>query len=469
MQRGVVIESDVPARLDALPWARFHTLVIVALGITWILDGLEVTLAGAVSGALKASPALRLTDPQVGLGASAYLAGAVMGAFFFGWLTDLFGRKRLFFITLGVYLAGTAASAFSVDFATFALARFITGAGIGGEYAAINSAIDELLPARVRGRCDLAINGSYWFGTALGAASTLVLLDPALVPHDAGWRLCFGLGAMLGGSVLLVRRHVPESPRWLLLHGHVEQAERVIGEIEREVARDGPLPPSRPPSPLEVKGAVTFSWIARVLLRNHLRRSILGFSLMVAQAFAYNAVFFTYALVLSRFYGVPGDKVGLYVLPFAVGNLLGPLLLGHLFDTVGRRTMIALTYAIAGVLLAATGWAFAHGLLTAATQTVLWTCVFFVASAAASSAYLTVSELFPVELRGMAIAFFYAAGTAAGGLAAPALFGALIQTGSRARVFDGYLIGAALMIAAALVDAVLGVAAEGRSLEELNS
>ena len=466
---GTVIETDIPARLDRLPWSAWHWRVVVALGITWILDGIEVTIVGSLASVLGEPGTLGLSEREIGAAASAYLFGAIAGALFFGRLTDLLGRKRLFLVTLAVYLGATVATAASWGFVSFAFFRALTGAGIGGEYAAINSAIDELLPARVRGRCDLAINGSYWLGTAMGAASTLVLLDPRLVPHDIGWRLCFGLGALLGGAVLLVRRHVPESPRWLLLHGFVEEASRVVTDIEQEVSKHAALPPPKPPSPLEVKGAVGFAWIARVLLQKHRRRSVLGFSLMVAQAFAYNAIFFTYALVLSRFYGVPGDRVGLYILPFALGNLLGPLMLGALFDTVGRRAMIAGTYAVAGLLLAGTGYLFEQGLLTAATQTALWTLVFFFASAAASSAYLTVSELFPVELRGMAIALFYAVGTAAGGLAAPALFGALIQTGSRMRVFEGYLIGAALMVAAALVAAAIGVAAEGRSLEDLSA
>ena len=463
------LSTDLPARLDRLPWSPWHLRVVAALGITWILDGLEVTLVGSVAGVLAERDTLHLSEGQVGMAASAYLLGAIVGALVFGRLTDTLGRKKLFLVTLGVYTGATLLTATAWGFASFALFRAITGAGIGGEYAAINSAIDELMPARLRGRTDLAINSTYWAGTALGAASTLLLLGPHVLPHALGWRVCFGIGGLLGFSVLLVRRHVPESPRWMLLHGRVREAESVVAAIEDSVARaiHGGLPPPRPPQPLQVKGTVGFGFVARVLLRHHLRRTVLGLSLMVAQAFAYNAVFFTYALILGRFYGVPSDRVGLYLLPFAAGNLLGPLVLGRFFDTVGRRPMIAITYGLSGVLLVATGYAFAQGWLTATTQTVLWCLVFFVASAAASSAYLTVSELFPVELRGLAIAIFFAVGTAAGGLVAPALFGALIQTGDRAQLFEGYAVGGTLMVLAAVVAALLGVAAEGKSLEAL--
>jgi MFS family permease len=465
---GTRFTTDLTARLDRLPWSAWHWRVVIALGITWILDGLEVTVVGAVSSVLAEPGALGLSERQIGLAGSAYLAGAILGALYFGRLTDRLGRKRLFLVTLGIYLVAALLTALSWNFWSFAIFRALTGAAIGGEYAAINSAIDELLPARVRGRCDLAINGSYWGGTILGALASLVLLDPHLLSHALGWRLCFGLGVLLGGAILLVRRHVPESPRWLLLHGRVAEAEQVVRAIEAEVARHaGQLPPAGGQATLTVKGTVTFRQIARTLFVHHRGRSLLGLTLMVAQAFAYNAIFFTYALVLTRFYAVPSGRAGLYLLPFAVGNLLGPFLLGRLFDTLGRRAMISSTYGLSGLLLALTGWLFFRGALTAVTQTLLWSAVFFVASAAASSAYLTVSELFPVELRGMAIALFYAIGTACGGLAAPALFGALIESGSRAQVFGGYAVGAALMLLAAGVALVLGVAAEGRSLESL--
>jgi MFS family permease len=464
---GTSFTSDLPARLDRLPWSSWHWRVVIALGITWVLDGLEVTLVGSVASVLGERGTLGLTEGQIGSAASAYLAGAIGGALLFGRLTDRLGRKRLFLVTLAVYLVATLLTAMSWSFFSFALFRALTGAGIGGEYAAINSAIDELIPAKYRGRVDLAINGTYWLGAALGAASTLVLLDPHVVSHAIGWRLAFGLGASLGLAIVLVRRHVPESPRWLLLHGRVEEAERVVESIEHQVAAGKPLPPPGPPSTLVARGTVSFADIARVLCVEHPRRTALGLTLMVAQAFAYNAIFFTYALVLSRFYGVPSGDVGLYLLPFAAGNLVGPIALGPLFDTVGRRRMIAATYATAGLLLALTGYGFVQGWLTAQTQTALWCLVFFVASAAASAAYLSVSELFPVELRGMAIALFYAVGTAVGGLGAPALFGALIESGSRRNVFAGYLVGAALMVLAAIVAAWLGVNAERKSLEEI--
>ena len=464
--REVVVETRVPARLDALPWGRFHTLVVVALGITWILDGLEVTLAGAVSSALTASPVLRLTEAQVGFSASAYLAGAVLGALGFGWLTDRWGRRRLFFVTLALYVAATAASALAPDFALFALFRFLTGAGIGGEYAAINSAIQELIPARYRGRTDLGINGSFWVGAGLGAVGSSVLLAPGLLPPDMGWRVAFGIGAGLGLCILLLRRFLPESPRWLLLHGRVDEAERIVERIEQRV--DGPRSPEGPPIRLRVRTRTThFTDLARTLFRHYPRRAVLGLVLMIAQAFCYNAIFFTYALVLDRFYAVPASDVGFYLLPFAAGNFLGALLLGPLFDTWGRRPMIALTYGIAGALLAVTALLFVQGLLTAVTQTVLWSIVFFFASAAASSAYLTVSESFPLEVRALAIALFYALGTGIGGVAAPWLFGALIGTGSPVAIAGGYALGAALMLAAAVVALWLGIAAERRALEDV--
>ena len=460
-------ETDIPARLDRLAWCRFHTLVLVALGITWVLDGLEVTLVGALAGALEASPSLHLTATEVGLAASAYLTGAVGGALFFGWLTDRLGRKRLFTVTLGVYLAATAASALSPDFATFAVMRFFTGAGIGGEYTAINSAIQELIPARYRGRTDLVVNGSFWLGAALGAIGAVVLLEPGLLPPDIGWRAALAIGAVLGVPILYLRRFVPESPRWLMLHGRLDEAERVLAGIECDapgVADASALKRLR----LRVRERSTnLVDLARSLFRLYPRRAVLGLVLMTAQAFFYNAIFFTYALVLGRFFGIAADRVGLYILPFAAGNFLGPLLLGRWFDTIGRRAMIAATYAISGVLLLASAILFVQGALTATTMTIAWSIVFFFASAAASSAYLTVSESFPLEVRALAIAVFYALGTALGGVAAPSLFGALIGTGDPRAIAGGYAFGAALMIAAAGVELWLGVAAERRALEDV--
>ena len=419
-----------------------------------------------MSSALTASPALRLTEAQVGLSASAYLVGAVLGALGFGWLTDLLGRKKLFFVTLGVYVAATAATAAAPDFTWFALFRFLTGAGIGGEYAAINSAIQELVPARYRGRTDIAINGSFWVGAAFGAVGSSVLLAPGLLAPDVGWRAAFGIGAALGLGILFLRRLLPESPRWLLLHGRIDEAERITDAIEHAVR--GPRAIEGAAIRLRMRGRPTsFVDLGVSLFRQHPRRATLGLVLMIAQAFCYNAIFFTYALVLDRFYGVPASHVGLYLLPFAVGNFLGAVVLGPLFDTWGRRPMIASTYAIAGVLLALTAVLFVQGVLGAITQTILWSIVFFFASAAASSAYLTVSESFPVEVRALAIALFYALGTGIGGVGAPWLFGILIGTGSPVAIAGGYLLGAVLMIIAAGVALKLGVAAERRSLEDV--
>jgi MFS family permease len=463
------IHTDVPARLDRLPWSRFHRLVVVALGITWILDGLEVTLAGSVAAALQTSPRLQLTAEQVGLTGSAYLAGAVLGALFFGHLTDRLGRKRLFNVTLGVYLVATALTAFSWDFWSFLLFRFLTGAGIGGEYSAINSAIQELIPARLRGRIDLAINGSFWLGAAGGALLSVYLLDPQVLGPDMGWRVAFGSGAVLGLVILYLRRFLPESPRWLMLHGRPGEAARVVGDIEaRVVASEGvALAPVTKRLALGDTHRPTMLSVARTLLKDYPGRTTLGLVLMAAQAFVYNAIFFTYALVLTRFYGIEADKVGLYILPFAAGNFLGPLLLGPLFDSIGRKTMIFATYGLSGVLLAATGWLFAEGLLTATSQTAMWSVVFFFASAAASAAYLTVGECFPLEIRALTIALFYAFGTLLGGVGGPWLFGVLIASESPNEIVTGYMLGAVLMIAAALVTLRLGVKAECRPLEEV--
>jgi MFS family permease len=441
--------------------------VVAALGITWILDGLEVTLAGSVAGALKQSPTLNFSNTDVGLASSAYLAGAVLGAVFFGWLTDRLGRKKLFFITLTVYLLATAATAFSWNLWSFVLFRFLTGAGIGGEYTAINSTIQELVPARVRGWTDLVINGSFWIGAAIGAAGSIVLLDPALLPADIGWRAAFAIGAGLSIVIFFMRLWLPESPRWLATHGRAEEAQAIVAGIEDGLRRrgheldPGPLPTIR----LRARTHTPLTEVAKTLLRSQRQRTLVGLSLMASQAFFYNAIFFTYALVLTDFYGIAAEAIGWYILPFAAGNFLGPLLLGRLFDTIGRRPMITLTYALSGVLLAATGYIFSMDLVSAATLTVCWSVIFFFASAAASSAYLTVSETFPLEIRALAIAFFYALGTGIGGVIGPWPFGVLIETGSRTSVFGGYLLGAILMLGAAIVAALWGVAAERKALE----
>src|SRR5881275_453043 len=469
MTNGETIESYVPARLDRLPWSSWHWLIVVSLGATWILDGLEVTLAGALGGILTLPQTLGLTPARVGASATCYLAGAVLGALLFGYGTDRFGRKKLFFITVAVYLIGTALSAFSWNFWSYAFFRALTGAGIGGEYAAINSAIDELIPARVRGRVDLIINGSYWVGAALGAAATLVLLDPRRIPIWLGWRFAFGIGATLGLIVIFFRRWIPESPRWLMIHGRNAEAEAIVDEVERQFVSDPETLPAHdsPPTRIHTRTHTPWPEIWNAVVYQHRHRSFLGFVLMLTQAFFYNAIFFTYALVLIRFYGVPEQSVGAYLLPFALGNVLGPIVLGHFFDTIGRKKMIAATYGLSGILLALAGWLFHAGLLTAQTQTLAWTIIFFVASAAASSAYLTVSEIFPLEIRAFAIAIFYAVGTLAGGVGAPILFGWIIGTGSRDALFIGYLVAAVLMIFGAAVEAWIGVPAERRSLEHV--
>jgi MFS family permease len=463
------VETSIPGRLDRLRWGRFHTLIVLALGITWVLDGLEVTVAGAVAGALKESPVLQLSNAEVGLASSFYLAGAVIGALLFGWLTDRLGRKRLFVITLGVYLVATAATAFSWNFWSFALFRFFTGAGIGGEYTAIASAIQEFIPARYRGHTDLAINGSFWLGAGAGAAGSIILLDPDFLPPDIGWRAAFFIGSVLGLGIVIMRRWIPESPRWLMTHGRADEAHSILDKIEDHHRSHGHHVPDgeEPAIHIQTRSHTRLREVWHALFDLHRQRTLVGLTLMASQAFFYNAIFFTYALVLTDFYGIEASQVGWYLLPFAAGNFLGPLLLGRLFDTVGRRPMIAGTYAISGLLLALTGALFAAGILSAAWQTFAWTVIFFFGSAAASSAYLTVSETFPLEVRALAIAFFYAVGTGIGGVSAPFLFGALIDTGSRFSLFGGYLFGAALMLAAALVVARYGVDAERKALESV--
>jgi MFS family permease len=468
-----IVETDIPSRLDRLPWNGFHTRVVLALGITWILDGLEVTLAGALSGALKDSPTLQFTNFDVGLANSAYLAGAVLGALGFGWLTDRIGRKRLFFITLALYLTATAATALSWNVASYALFRFLTGAGIGGEYTAINSTIQELVPARYRGWTDLVINGSFWIGAAIGAASAIVLLDPHLIGPDLGWRLAYLTGACLGLVVVVMRMWIPESPRWLMIHGRPDQARAIVEDIERSVTGKvqeklgDPGQESLSKIKLKMRDHTPLREVAHTLFTVYRQRSLVGLALMIAQAFFYNAIFFTFALVLTEFYGIASSQVGWYILPFAAGNFLGPLLLGRLFDTVGRRVMITLTYGVSGILLALSGYLFSIGVLSAQTQTIAWMVIFFVASPAASAAYLTVSETFPLEVRALAIALFYAVGTGIGGVAGPALFGALVDTGSRGSVFAGYLFGAGLMIAAAVIAWRYCIAAERQPLESV--
>jgi MFS family permease len=463
------IETNIPARLDRLPWARWHWLVVVGLGTVWILDGLEVTIVGSIASRLtEKGSGLELDPSQIGQAAAVYVAGACVGALFFGYLTDRLGRKKLFMVTLLLYLAATVATAFSMNAMWFFACRFLTGAGIGGEYAAINSAIDELIPARVRGRVDLAINGSYWLGTAGGAALSVLLLNENIFAKDVGWRLAFGLGAVFGLAILLVRRNVPESPRWLFIHGKEQKAERVVTDIEEQVEQDTGDTLSEEDEYLKVRQRKTigFGTIAKTAWELYPKRLVLGMSLFIGQAFLYNAVFFTQALVLTTFLGVGDGSVGWYIVPLAIGNFLGPLLLGPLFDTVGRRVMITLTYIASGLFLILTGVLFNNGTLDATTLTLAWCVVFFFASAGTSAAYLTVSEIFPMETRAMAIAFFYAIGTGIGGIVGPLLFGKFIDAG-KDMVAVGYYIGAGLMIAAGIVEIFLGVEAAQRSLEDV--
>lgn len=441
---------------------------MTALGITWILDGLEVTIAGSVAGALRESPVLQFSASDVGLANSAYLVGAVTGALFFGWLTDRWGRKRLFSITLGLYLVATAATAFTWDLPSFMLMRFLTGAGIGGEYSAINSAIQELIPARRRGWTDLVINGSFWIGAAMASGASILLLDPRVIEPELGWRIAFFGGAVIGLVILWLRRFIPESPRWLATHHRAEEAERVIEAIEARVVAEGHHVPDYPPVEAHVtpRHSTSMSEVFVTLFRTYPKRTFYCLVLMAAQAFFYNAIFFTYAMMLTDFYAVPSSDVGYYILPFAAGNVLGPFLLGRLFDSWGRRPMIILTYGISGILLAGTGFAFEAGQLTATTQTLCWSVTFFFASAAASAAYLTAAENFPLEMRALAIAIFYALGTLLGAVA-PWVFGLLIESGSRSQVLLGYLFGASLMLIASIVTMIYGVAAERKPLEEV--
>ena len=467
---GTIVDTDISARLDRLPWGRFHVLVIVALGITWVLDGLEVTLAGSLVGALR-QPPMSFSEFDVGLAASSYLVGAVLGALGFGWLTDRIGRKKLFFITLFLYLAATAATGLSWNIWSFCIFRFLTGAGIGGEYTAINSTIQELVPARVRGWTDLVINGSFWIGAALGSFLSIALLRPEWIDPTYGWRIAFFVGGSIGLVILLLRSWIPESPRWLVTHGYVAEADRVVSGIEKRFTESGiELPPVDPGKSYKIRtrDRTPLAQVADAMFVSSRKQTLVGLTLMIAQAFFYNALFFTYALVLERFYEVPGGHVGWYLLPFALGSFLGPVLLGRLFDTVGRRPMIAATYGISALLLAGAGYLFKIGLFGPVEQTAVWMVVFFFASAAASSAYLTVAETFPLEIRALAIAAFYAIGTGIGGVSGPLLFGTLVETGSRDWVFGGYLLGATLMGLAAIVGGIWGTAAEGKSLEEVS-
>ena len=464
---GIPITTAIPQRLDRLPWSRWHWRIVGALGVTWLLDGLEVSIVAALGPMLTHPDTLQLTHSEVGLTASAYLAGSVAGALLFSYLTDRQGRKKWFMITLALYLTATVLTALSWDLMSFMVFRFLTGAGIGGEYAAINSAIDELIPARNRGHTDLAINGTWWLGSAAGALLTLLLLNPAIFPESVGWRLCFVFGAVLGVAIIIVRRVIPESPRWLMTHGRVREAEVIVSQIEQQVVQDRGTALREPHGTIAVhpRPHATIMTVARELFQSYPRRTVLGIGLMVTQSFMYNAISFTYPLLLTKYYAVTSSDVGLYLLPFAAGNFLGPLLLGRLFDTVGRKVMISFTYGIAGVLLAVTGYLIWMNALTLSTQMLLWSLMFFFASAGASAAYLTVSEIFPMEIRAMAIAFFFIVAHGAG-IAAPWLYGMMIET-SAASVFYGYLLGGGMMLLGAVLELWLGVKAERQPLEHL--
>ena len=466
-----VVYSNVPSRLDRLPWSSFHWTVVFVLGITWILDGLEVTFGSAISTTLQSKESLGFSATDIGALGSFYVSGAVIGALVFGYLTDKFGRKSLFYLTLLIYLAGITLSGFAWNLWSFCMFRFLTGAGIGGEYSAINSAIDELIPARVRGQVDLMINGSYWLGAILSSLLTLILLDPKFFPIDLGWRIGFLAGAVLTCIVLFFRRTFPESPRWLLTQGRQQEAEQIVSQIEFSIESKHKLKLDRSnlrTIPIHVRTPPPFLTVVRILFTQHTRKAMVSLALIASQAFMYNAIFFTYGLVLTTFYGVSNEQTGIYLLPFAIGNFLGPFTLGAWFDSKGRRIMIASTYAISGVLLVVSGGLLALNLLTAVTQTLLWTAIFFFGSSAASSAYLTVSEIFPLETRGLSIAIFFSAGTGAGGILAPWIFSHLIGSGSRELVFYGYTFAALLMIGAAAVQWFFGFDCERKSLEEIS-
>jgi MFS family permease len=467
-----IVETDVPARLDRLPWSRWHTRIIVALGTSWLLDGLEVTLVGSLSGVLQSKNGLSLTDKQVTSAATFYLAGAVAGAVLFGYLTDRLGRKKLFLVTLATYSLATIASAFSWNFLSFAVFRFFTGCGIGGEYSAINSAVDELIPGKVRGTVDLVVNGTFWVGATLGSLAAMFLLNGHGLSAANSWRYAFGVGGTLGAAVLVLRLYVPESPRWLMLRGYEDQSKKVVSGIEEKVSKGSPEslpPPEGNKLKITVRDHTPLKEIFRNMMGDNRQRSFLALTLMVGQAFFFNAVFFTYALVVKKFFHISDNDLPRYLLPFAVGSFLGPMLLGPLFDKIGRKPMITATYGTAGLLLLGTIYPFAHGLIGPRGLGICFTLIFFIASSAASAAYLTVSEIFPLEIRAFAIAVFYSLGTLVGGVGAPLLFGFLIASGSRTHVGMGYLLGGVLMLAGAVCEHFIGVEAAGKSLETISA
>ncbi len=464
------IETRIPARLDRLPWSWFHWRVLIGLGTVWILDGLEVTIVGSVAARLSESGSgIAITTGDIGTAAAFYVAGACLGALFFGQLTDRFGRKKLFIVTLAVYVAATVATAFAFSPWYFFIARFATGAGIGGEYSAINSAVDELIPARLRGRVDLVINGTYWAGAAAGAALAVFLLDTSVFPADLGWRLAFAIGALLGLVILVVRRNLPESPRWLFIHGREREAERIVDGIERDVRERTGEALAEPDTSITVRQrrTIPFRTIARTAFKVYPKRTTLGLALFVGQAFIYNGITFNLGTLFSGFYGVASGVVPVFIICYAMGNFLGPVLLGRMFDTVGRRPMITTSYLGSALLVLPLTWVFLTE--TGGEWTFLGFLVvtFFLASAGASAAYLTVSEIFPMETRALAIAFFYAVGTGVGGIVGPLLFGRLIATGDRGMVAIGFGVAAAVMAAGGVAELLLGVRAERTPLEDI--
>ncbi len=461
-----VVSTNIPARLDRLPWTRFHWLLVSALGVTWLLDGLEATLVAALAPTLLKETTLHLGPDQVGFSQSLYLAGAILGALVFGYLADQLGRKRLFTVTLLIYLVGATFTAVSQSFWWFALFRAVTGAAIGGEYSAINSAIDELAPARVRGRVDLAVNATYWLGAIFGSVASVWLLDPLILPEWLGWRIAFALGAILGSGMIVARQFVPESPRWLLTHGRAAEAETITRDIE---ACASPVNSRRIDKQIVIQptGRIGFGLILRTLIKEYPGRSVLGLVLIASQAFFYNGIIASFPLVLTLFFAVPAESVGHYVFYMALANMAGPLLLGRFFDTLGRRFMISSCYALSAIVILVAELLFLNDSLDLRSQVALWGVTFFFASAGASGGYLTISEVFPLEMRALAIALFFALGTAVGGLGAPALFGSLIATERRDLLVCGYVVGAALMLAAAVTELLLAPASEQKSLEEI--
>ncbi|WP_209323713.1 MFS transporter [Brevibacterium renqingii] len=464
------IKTDVPARLDRLPWARFHWMVVVGLGSVWILDGLEVTMVGNVAARMtEEGSGIDMTAGQIGTAGALYVLGACVGAIVFGQLTDRFGRRKLFLITLILYLIATVATAFSFAPWYFFLVRFLTGAGIGGEYAAVNSAIDELIPARVRGRIDLIINGSYWLGAAGGAATTLFFLNTDILPKMIGWRLAFAVGMLLAIFVFVVRKNVPESPRWLFIHGQKDEAERIVGEIEDDIESETSqtLPPAEKTITVRQRKTITFVEIMKVAFKIYPKRAILCLVLFVGQAFLYNGITFNLGTIFNGFYGVAAATVPIFIIIWSLSNFAGPVILGRLFDTIGRKPMISFSYLGSAVVAVVLALVFKGAVGGEWLFLIVLVVCFFLASSGASAAYLTVSEIFPMETRALAIAFFYAIGTAAGGIAGPLLFGGMIESGERSQVALAFCIGAGVMALGGIAELLFGVKAEGADLEAI--